>query len=88
MGKQTPRINKRSARKTKRTSKRLFNDLQVSRDTKQVAPGSGRTSCDGHRRSRRQRIAPVAFWDGASVKYDDDGTLIGIESVITSSGVL
>ena len=33
------------------------------------------------RRSSRKRIAPVEYWNGASVKYDDDGTLIGVESV-------
>ena len=33
------------------------------------------------RRGSRKRIAPVEYWNGASVKYDDDGTLIGVERV-------
>ena len=43
--------------------------------------GSSNSSDGAIRRSSRTRIAPVEYWNGVAVKYDDEGTLIGVQSV-------
>ena len=72
MEKQTPQTNEKSARKTRTTNGKV-KKLKVSKVLLHEPVV--------HRRSRRQRIAPVAFWNGETVKYGDDGSLIGIENV-------
>ena len=64
----------KQASKTESKSSAFSQLLRLSRRTKKE-PGSAQ------RRSGRQRIAPVEYWNGAAVMYDDDGTLIGVEAV-------
>ena len=63
--------------------------IAPSRDSKSTCIQEGISLPQGNkkelvsvrRRSGRQKIAPVEYWNGAAVRYDDDGTLIGVECV-------
>ncbi|CAL4086256.1 unnamed protein product [Meganyctiphanes norvegica] len=56
----------------KSTSKKNIIEKNPAHQTKQIS---------NRRRSGRQRIAPVEYWNGDNVRYDEDGTLIAIENV-------
>ena len=47
-----------------------------------MPPSHQSKSVSERRRSSRQRIAPVDYWNNSSARYDDNGTLIGIESIV------
>ena len=85
---QSPR--RKSVIKTKQNAGSLMGSNKKEKDTQSPSVSqqdpTTNTSVSSRsegtrRRSGRQRIAPVEYWNGDAVRYDDDGTLIGIDSV-------
>lgn len=65
---------KKSSTKIKTTVKKVLIETTTSYQSMEEPAGL-------RRRSGHLRIAPVEYWNGDAVRYDDDGTLIGIENV-------
>ena len=59
--------------------KNNLNELNVHQiiPLSQIEPDVG----SDRRRNSRRRIAPVEYWNGVTVQYDDDGTLLGVQYI-------